>query len=133
MPIIKNAGRQSPVEAWVDFTFADVPTTANVYDMIDLPPGAIVVDGDLVVTTAWNTATTATLSLGDASAATRYGATLDLKTAGRTALSLTGFTHTATEKAVRGTTAFAGTAATAGAARLRVAYIVKGRAEFTQG
>lgn len=133
MPVTKNAGRQSPAEAWVDFTFADIPATATVHDLIDLPPGAIVVGGDLVVTTAWNTATTATLSLGDASAATRYGATLDLKTAGRTALTLTGFTHTATEKAVRGTTAFAGTAATAGAARLRVAYIVKGRAEFSQG
>jgi hypothetical protein len=133
MPVTKNAGRQSPVEAWVEFNFADIPTTATVYDLVDLPPGAIVVGGDFVVTTAWNTATTATLSLGDATTATRYGSTVDLKTAARTALTLTGFAHTATEKAVRGTTAFSGTAATAGAARLRVAYIVKGRAEFTQG
>lgn len=133
MPVTKNAGRQAPIVAWVDFTFADIPVTATVYDLIDLPPGAIVIGGDLVVTTAWNTATTATLSLGDASAATRYGATIDLKAAARTELTPTGFVHTPTEKAIRGTTAFAGAAATAGAARLRVDYIVKGRSAFSQG
>lgn len=133
MAITKLSGRQQPIEAWVDFTYADIPTTATVYDAIDLPVNAIVVGGDLVVTTAWNTATTATLSIGDVTTATRYGTTIDLKTAARTALTITGFTHTAVENLIKATTAFVGTAATAGAARLRVAYIVKGRTEFTTG
>ena len=133
MAITKQSGRQQPIEAWVDFTYADIPTTATAYDALDLPVNAIVVGGDLVVTTAWNTATTATLSIGDVTTATRYGTTIDLKTAARTALTLTGFTHTSVENLIKATTAFVGTAATAGAARLRVAYIVKGRTEFAHG
>lgn len=133
MPITKNSARQETISAFVDFTFADIPTTATVYAALDLPVNAIVVGGDLVVTTAWNTATTATLSVGDATLATRYATTVDLKTAARTALTNTGFTHGAADNSLRGTTAYVGAAATAGAARLRVDYIVKGRAAFAHG
>lgn len=133
MPITKNSGRQELIVATVDFTFADIPTTATAYEAMNLPVGAVVVGGDLVVTTAWNTATTATLSIGDVTLATRYGTTIDLKTAARTALTVTGFTTTSTQPVVNGTTAFVGTAATAGAARLTVTYFVKGRAAFAQG
>lgn len=133
MPITKQSARQQPIEAWVDFTYADIPTTATAYDALDLPVNAIVVGGDLVVTTAWNTATSATLAIGDATTGNRYLTATDLKTVGRTALVPTGFTHTSVENLIKGTTAFVGAAATAGAARLRVAYIVKGRAEFAHG
>jgi hypothetical protein len=128
MPITKNSGRQEVIVASVDFTFADIPTTATAYAAMDIPQNAIVIGGDLTVTTAWNTGTTATLSVGDVTLATRYATTVDLKTAARTALTLAGFTHTNTEKVLNGTTAFVGGAATAGAARLTVQYIVKGRA-----
>ena len=131
MPILKNSSRQELITAFVDFTYADIPTNAAVYDALDLPANAIVSGGDLVVTTAWNS-TTATLSVGDASSATRYTPAVDLKTAGRTALTLTGFTHTNTEKVLKGTNAITGTA-TAGAARLTVQYYVKGRTTFAQG
>lgn len=133
MPITKNANRQELITAFVDFTFADIPTTATAYDALDIPQNAIITGGDLVVTTPWNTATTATLSVGDVTLATRYATTVDLKTAARTALTVTGFTHTNVEKVLRGTTAFVGAAATAGAARLTVQYYVKNRAAFTQG
>jgi hypothetical protein len=133
MPITKNSARQEIVSAYVDFTFADIPTTATSYNALDLPVNAIVLGGDLVVTTAWNTATSATLSIGDAGSATRYATTVDLKTAARVALTLAGATHDATNNVLKALTALSGTAATAGAARLTVNYIVKNRAAFTQG
>ena len=131
MAISKNASRQELVTAFVDFTFADVPTTATSYEALDLPVNAVIVGGDLVVTTAWNS-TTATFQIGDATLASRYSGAVDLKSAARTALTPTGFVHTATEKALKGANIITGTA-TAGAARLSVQYYVKGRAAFTQG
>ena len=133
MSITKNSGRQELISAFVDFTFADIPTTATAYAALDIPVNAVVVSGDLVVTTAWDTQTTATLSVGDATTPTRYAATVDLKSAARTALTLTGFIHTNTNKVLNATTAFVGTAATVGAARLTVHYYVKGRVAFSQG
>lgn len=133
MPIKKNSARQEVIAAHVDFTYADIPTTATVYEALDLPPGAVVVGGDLVVTTAWNTGTTATIDIGDVTTGNRYANDVDLKTAARTALTLTGFTTTTTQKTVNATPTLSGTAATAGAARLTVLYVVKGRAAFSQG
>ena len=133
MPITKNSARQELISAFVDFTFADIPTTATAYAALDLPVNAVVVSGSLVVTTAWDTQTTATLSVGDATTPTRYAATVDLKAAALTALTLTGFIHTNTQKVLNATTAFVGTAATVGAARLSVNYFVKGRVGFSQG
>ena len=131
MPITKNVNRQELITAFVDFVAADIPTTATAYDALDLPVGAIVTGGDLVVTTAWNS-TTATLQIGDATLASRYSGAVDLKVLGRTALTVTGFTHTAVEKVLRGANIITGTA-TAGAARLTVTYFVKGRSAFSQG
>lgn len=133
MPIIKNSARQEVISAFVDFTFDDVPTTATAYAALGLPVNAIVVGGDLTVTTAWNTATTATLAIGDGTTADRYLGATNLKAAARTALVPTGFTHTSVQSDINATTAYVGAAATAGAARLRVDYIVKGRAAFSQG
>lgn len=135
MAITKQSGRQELIVASVDFTFADVPTTATIYDALDLPSNAVVVGGDFVVTTAWNTATSAAANIGDATLATRYGSAIDLKTAARTALTAAalGFVHTNTEKVLRVAPTYVGAAATAGAARLSVQYYVKGRSTFAQG
>ena len=66
MPIKKIAGRQELVVTYLNIGFAD-PTTYGVAEpAIDLPGNAVIVGGDVVVTTAWNSATTATLKLGDA-------------------------------------------------------------------
>ena len=81
-----------------------------------------------------NTATSATLKVGDAVDDDRYtGSAIDLKTAGRTALTLTGFVHTASDNLLKALPTLAGTAATAGAARLEFHYYVQGRAAFSQG
>ena len=133
MPITKNSGRQELITAFVDFTFADIPTTATVYAALDLPVNAVVSGGSLTVTTAWNTATSAALNVGDATTANRYANAVDLKAAARTALTLTGFTHADAQKVLNATPTYVGAAATAGAARLTVHYYVKGRVAFSQG
>lgn len=131
--LIKNSSRQEPAEAWLDFTFADLLTTAIAYDALDLPVNAIVVGGDLVVTAVWNTATSAALAVGDVTVTNRYGAGIDLKALGRTALTITGLVHTSTENLIRLLPTYVGGAATVGSARLRVAYITKGRSLYTFG
>jgi len=133
MPITKNSGRQEVIQASVDFTFADIPTTATAYAAMDIPQNAVIIGGALTVTTAFNTAITATLNVGDVTLGTRYATAVDLKIAARTALTLTGFVHTNTEKVLNVTPAYVGAAATAGAATLSVQYYVKGRASFSQG
>jgi hypothetical protein len=131
MAIQRKAARQGPIEAFIDINFADPVAYGAAENAFEVPAGAIVVGGDLVVQTAWNSATSAALSLGDLASATRYANAVDLKTVARTALSITGFKHVAQEF-LRVLLVQVG-AATAGQARLRVSYIVDGRAEFGQG
>lgn len=133
MTITKNSARQEIVSAYVDFTFAQIPTTATAYAALDLPVGAIVVGGDVTVTVAWDTATSAVLDVGDVTTANRYANDVNLKALGRTALVPTGFIHTSVENVLKVLPVYVSTAATVGAARLRVDYIVRGRAAFSQG
>ena len=133
MPIKKNSSRQELIAAHLTIGFADITTYGTAEPAIDLPGNAVVVGGDVVVTTAWNSATTATLKLGDAADDDRYtAAAVDLKTVGRTALTLTGFKHTVSE-ALKALVAQTGAAATAGSARITIQYFVEGRSTFTQG
>ena len=131
MAITKNGGRQYPLVAEVDFTFADL-ATGVVYPAIDIPANAVVVGGELVVTTAFNSGTSAVIEAGDGVVADRYLPTpVDLKTAGRTALTLTGYRYTAPDT-IDVMATLAGTAATAGAGTLRVQYVIKDRAQEVQ-
>ena len=133
MPIKKNSSRQELIAAFLTIGFADIAAYGTAEPAIDLPGNAVVVGGDIVVTTPWNSATTATLKLGDAADDDRYtAAAVDLKTAGRTALTLTGFKHTVSE-ALKALVAQTGAAATAGSARITIQYFVEGRSTFTQG
>ena len=119
--------------AHLDIGFADPTTYGTAEEAFDLPGNAILLGGDVVVKTPWNSATTATLKLGDAADDDRYTASaIDLKTAGRTALTLTGYKHT-TAQALKALIAQTGAAATAGAARITISYYVEGRAAFSQG
>ncbi len=93
---------------------------------IPLPPNAVVVGGDLTVETAFVGPTAATLSIGDSGAATRYGSAIDLKTAARTSLPLTGFRGNGEDVQLRFNSTVA--VATAGRATVRVQYIITGRA-----
>lgn len=132
MALQRKADRQSPLEAIIDISYADPVAYGTAENAFQLPQNAIVLGGELTVTTAWNSATTATLSLGDGTLATRYANAVDLKTVARTALTPTGYKHTVAEW-LKATLAQTGAVATAGAARLRVSYIVQGRSLTNQG
>ncbi len=133
MSIKYKSGRQEVVAAMLEVNFNDVTTYGTAEDAIDVPANAIVVGGDVTVVTAWNSATTATLDLGDATDDDRYtGTAVDLKTLGRTALTLTGYKHTV-EEMLKALISQTGAAATAGKARITVQYVVEGRAAFSQG
>lgn len=129
----KISGRQELIVASMLVGFGDPKAYGTAEAAIDLPGGAVIVGGDVTVLTAWNSATTATLKLGDVSDDDRYTATpIDLKTAGRTELTFTGY-KTPNAQAINALFAQTGTAATAGQARVTVQYFVQGRSAFTQG
>lgn len=132
MSIKKNAGRQELISANLLINFNDPVAYGTAENAIDLPDDAILVGGDVTVLTAWNSATSATLKLGDTADDDRYTATaIDLKTAGRTALTITGYRHAVAES-LKALLAQAGAAATAGQARISIQYYVLGRSAFTQ-
>lgn len=129
MAIKVEIGRQWPLRAVMEFTYADLNNAVVTDDQkafFDLPPNSIVVGGELIVTSAWVGPTAATLDVGDLASGTRYGANIDLKTAARTALTLTGFKNTAWEQIVTRLSQTVA-AATAGAAILMVEYVSIGR------
>ena len=129
----KNAGRQELIVATMLIAFADPAAYGTAEDAIDLPGGAVVTGGDVTVITPWNSATSATLKLGDKLDDDRYTtAAIDLKTAGRTALTVTGY-QTPIAESIKALLAQAGAGATAGLARVTVHYYVQGRSAFTQG
>lgn len=134
MAIAKNKGRQTPIEAYVDITFSDLAgLSGTATEAIDLPVGAQVVGGDLTVYTAFNSATSDVITVGDAVTANRYLASTSIAATGRTALTLTGYQTLSTSNKVRVTWTGVGAVPTAGSIRLRVAYIVNKRAAFSQG
>lgn len=96
-----------------------------VFDAINLPEGAVVVGGELVVETAGAGPTAYTLTLGDSVSATRYLASTSLLSAARTALTLTGYR--ATEN-LRATLAYTVANATALKATVRVLFVLPGKA-----
>lgn len=127
-----KSARQSPLVASLLINFDDPTAYGSAEDAFEVPANAVLIGGDITVLTAWNSGTTATLSLGDAGSSTRYASAVDLKTAGRTLLTFTGYKHTTTEK-LKALFAQTGTAATAGKARVRVEYFVEGRSTEVQG
>lgn len=94
-------------------------------NIINLPEGAIIVGGEIVVETAGVGPTVYTASLGDSASATRYASAVDLKTAARTALTLTGFRASENLRLKINSTV---ANASAGKATVRVMYVLPGRA-----
>ena len=126
---LRQAGRQTVLIAEQPFDYTELDTAAAVV-AVDLPPGAIVTGGHINVNTAFDS-TTNTVSIGDTGSATRYGATVDLKTLGATALTGVPF-YNSTGLAVQLTYAETGAATTAGAGTLVVEYVIEGRANEAQ-
>lgn len=102
------------------------------FDCIPMPPGAVIVGGEVIVETAYAGSTAATLSLGIAGTLTALANAVDLKTAGRTALTLTTPLLCNAGQNVRATIAYTVANATAGKVRVSLTYKVDGRTSEIQ-
>lgn len=127
----KNENRQSPTVAIVGFTYTDFVSGVGQV-AVDLPSGAIVTGGFLVIDTAFNSATSDTLEVGDAGSAARYKGSIDGQAAALTALVPTGDALVSTTGSIKVEVTSVGAAATAGSGRLVVEYIYAERGDFIQ-
>lgn len=140
--LIATRGAQYPLVAEFTFNFDDTMVDVNgvlkdfktvgstVVDAINLPPGAIVIGGEVVTETAVSGSTAYNIKVGDANDDDRYLGTTDRVTAGRTALVPTGYVGNGEQ--IRVTVAPTVAAATAGKVTVRVQYIVRNRVNETQ-
>ena len=109
-------------------TFGSVFSDAGTFDIINLPIGAVVVGGELIVETAGVGPTAYTVAVGHSGSAAAFLAATDLKTAAGTRTALTGLGLAANDgKNVRVTVASTVANASAGKFRLRVNYTTDGR------
>lgn len=131
MAFFKNDGRQSPAVAVVEFNLSDLDAGGTL-NIVELPGSAIVTGGFITVTTAFNAQTTAVVKLGDAVADDRYGTGLNVRAAGRVALTPTGYITPRVGDLVL-TYTETGDAATEGTATLVLEYIEVGKSKWTQG
>ena len=126
MAIKKDSGFQDASVKTLTIAFGDPTAFGTAENAIELPIGATVTNGDIIVDTAFNS-TTNTLTIGDVTVPTRYAAAVDLKTAARTVFTLTGFKTTATQRFIQVNVAQTGGIPTAGSVRVNVHYIVDKR------
>ena len=112
--------------AGVTKTFGAAFADAGVFDAINLPLGAVVVGGELIVEAAGVGPTAYTVAVGTAANATQYLAATDLKALARTPLVGLGLASY-DGKNVRITIASTVANATAGKFRLRVDYAIESR------
>ena len=138
MAITKPDVRQYPLTAIVAFTQPDLPTGVPVA-VIELPQGAIVTGGQLIIDTAFDSATSDTVDVGftspnatDDPDAYLDGGADNGSTAASLALVPTGREAVGQEQVTIENTA-AGAEGTAGAGRLIVEYIINGRGNENQG
>lgn len=113
-------------------TFGSAFGDGSIFEVIGLPVGAVIIGGEVIVETAWAGSTAATVTVGTSADRDKLtnDTTVDLKTAGKTLLTLTGVISMVANdgKNVSMTTAFTVANATAGKARIRVMYTMDGRA-----
>lgn len=131
MAIAKAQTVQFPAVAHVLVPFGDVESgVANA--VCQIPAGATVIGGEINVVTAYDSATSASLDLGDAVDDDEYTASpVDLTAAGRTALTLTGYKYAETSD-ISATITLTG-ATTAGVVAITIMYVVDGRGHEVQG
>lgn len=103
---------------------------AGAFDLIPLPPDAVLIGGDIAVDVASDGVTTHTVAIGDSANATRYLAATTLKATGRTALTPTGYRGNGED--LRVTIAATGGAATVGQLSIRAMYVIRDRANENQ-
>lgn len=103
---------------------------SQIFEVIGLPPGAVVVGGDVVAESAVVGPTVSQISVGDSGNATRYLGATSLLAAGRTALVPTGYRGVGEN--IRITVNNTVAVATAGKVTVRVLYTVQGRTQEMQ-
>lgn len=131
MAIVKNPDRQYALTARADFTQADL-ASGIAAAAIDLPGGARVVGGRLCVTTAGDSVTSDTLTVGDGTTADRYAAGVNGKLAGLTALTPDAADHATGKGVVYVTNTQVGGEGTAMVGFLEVDYVIAGRGNESQ-
>jgi hypothetical protein len=119
---------QYPLVALADLSIANIGT-GNGYTL-SLPAGAVLVDIKAVITTAFNSATTTTLSLSDGT--TTFISAEDAKTAGAVAVD-----RVVKEYASGGTLTISmaetGATASAGAGMVAISYVIVNRQNENRG
>ena len=140
--LIATRGSQYPLVAEFTFNFDDtmVDTAgalkdfktvgSTVVDAINLPTGAIILDGEVVTETAVSGSTAYNISVGDSANATRYLGATNRVAAGRTALVPTGYVGLGEQLRVTVVPTVAD--ATAGKVTVRITYMVRNRVNETQ-
>jgi len=135
--LIATRGAQYPLTAEFTFNFNDTIVNTSgteasfatvgslVADVINLPSGAIVTGGEVVTEVAVTGSTAYNVSVGDSANTTRYLSATDRVTAGRTALTPTGYVGAGEQ--IRITVAPTVAAATAGRVTVRVQYVIRNR------
>lgn len=108
----------------VDFGQTNLGGAAGSFDIIPLPYGAVVIGGDVVTETAFDTASYAVV-IGDSAVADRYHASADRKGAARAALVPTGYVSDGTDIRIGITNA---DVCTTGKMTVRVQYTIRDRA-----
>ena len=109
-------------------TFGSVYTDAGVFEVINLPSGAVVIGGDLIVEEQGVGPTAYTAAVGTSGSAAAFLAATTLLSAAGTRVALTGLGLAAVDgKNVRVTIASTVANATAGKFRLRLEYVIDGR------
>lgn len=137
MPITKNSGRQGPIDGFVTVNFGDV-VSGVAQAAIKMKANCVLTDGALITDTAFNSATSDTLAVGDALVANRYLAATSIHATGITPLVPTGYVSViganaaASSDQIMVTWTGVGAAPSAGSVRLRVRYIDQNRQEFSQ-
>lgn len=131
MSLLTDA-RQYPLVAVASFTQAELPTGVAV-PAVQLPQGSVVTKIAVVIDTAFDSVTSDTIDVGDASVADRYDSTVNAQTVGQDDGVPTGFETTSSEPEILLTNTQVGGEGSAGAGRLIVEYVIAGRHNENQG
>jgi hypothetical protein len=126
-----TGGRQTPLVAMATVSRAQMADTATAVTVIKLPMNAVVIGGFIVVDTAYDTTSTATVTVGDSGSATRYLTATNLKSAARTSFTTVGYVNSGGLDIVM-TPTLADTDGTAGSVRIVVEYVIDGRTNENQ-
>jgi hypothetical protein len=139
---IKSRTAQYPLTAEFSFTIGDTMTNvaggadnfatvaAHVFEVIPLPPGAVVLSGHVVTDTAIVGSTAYNVKLGDSGSDVRYLGTTDKTAAALTNLVPTGYVGSGENLRLTVTPTVAD--ATAGKVTVRITYVIAGRTSEIQ-